>query len=207
MPTVQQIIDDIKVRVPNSFTNAQIIGWLNEGMRKLYKYMNSTTFEAFTTVANQSIYLLPENCTFDQVLEIELTTDLIVTVDSLFTSYTYAEMFEKMQSNKFFDGLSNNFGLYPIPTVTGWNGRIFFGNKPQLITSNDLNYIPEINEDYQDTIKYYALSIIASAGRAPNISLSNIYKIMFNDMMSAMFKDRIEKQIKTPKKNRANKWW
>lgn len=207
MATVQELLEDIDIRIPNAFTVKQKITWMNQAMRILFKYMNDTAVTTFTTVENQSTYLLPTDCLLDQILIIEITSDSVVTNQSVFVKYYFSGLLDDLSGNKYYDALNGNFGLNPIPDTTGYNGRIYFRKNPIYLSESNLSAVPEVNPDYQIALEYYVLSVIAKSGHNPDVELANNYTMEFNNIISLMFKDKMEKQVKNPIKKRENKWW
>lgn len=207
MPTVQQIIDDIDERLPNSFSNSFKVNAMNEVMRKIFKYMNEKDIYPFTTIANQATYSLASNIVFDEILTVEMADDLTVTTNTTFTSYAYKGLDEEMTSNSYYDALNGLVGLYPVPKTTGYTVNIVFEKRPALLSASDLSVTPEINEDYHDLLKFYTLSVIAKSGHNPDTQLANNYLADFNDVWLLMRKDADEKKLKNPIKAKANKWW
>lgn len=207
MPTVQQILDDIDERLPNSFSTSFKINAMNDVMRKIFKYMNEKDIYQFNTVANQATYSLASNIVFDEILTVEMADDLTVTTSTTFTSYTYKGLDEEMTSNNYYDALNGLIGLYPVPKTTGYTVNIIFEKRPTLLSASDLSATPEINEDYHDLLKFYALAVIAKSGHNPDVQLANNYLADYNDMWFLMRKDSDEKKAKNGLKARANRWW
>ena len=61
MPTVQQILDDIKSRLPYStasFPDSRVIEWINQCQNEVWRYMASTEIYEFNTVGGQALYTL-----------------------------------------------------------------------------------------------------------------------------------------------------
>lgn len=207
MPTVQQLINDIDNRLPNSFDNDFKVNAMNEVMRKIFKYLNAKDIYQFATIKNQSTYSLASNIVFDEILTVEMADDLTVTSSTTFTSYGYKGLDEEMTDNSYYDALNGLIGLYPVPTTTGYTVNIIFEKRPTLLSASDLTATPEINEDYHDLLKFYTLSVIAKSGHNPDVQLANNYMTDYNNIWFLMRKDSDEKKMKNPIKAKANRWW
>lgn len=59
--TLQQIIEQADVRVPNVFTAADKVNWLNEVNKDFFDMVKIPLVHTFTTVTNQSDYPLPND--------------------------------------------------------------------------------------------------------------------------------------------------
>lgn len=209
MSTAQEILDDIDIRIPNVFTVAQKVGWLNEILLMMYKYMNASEKQIyqFTTIAGQPTYSLASDMTIDEIISVERASDLIVTTDTTFTPYTYKGLNEELDGNNYFDALNGLIGVYPIPDTTGYSFNIIYEKKPPLLSSSNLSAVPAVDDRYHNVLKFYVCSVVAKSGNNPDVELANNYTIEFNDAWALFYKDYSETKVKNPKKSRANKWW
>lgn len=207
MPTVQELLNDIDVLLPNTFTTAQKLVWMNEAQRLLFKYMNSMEVYEFTTVADQATYNMASDCTIDLIDSVQLCTDSEITVDSIFYQYRFVPLNAEFTGNNYYEVPGGLIGLYPVPEETGYNVKIFYNKRPVLLSASDLTVTPNLNEDYQPALKSYTLSKIAKAGNNPDVELANNYMIEFNNYMGMMFQDWAKNKAKVPRNSRANRWW
>lgn len=209
MPTVQEIISDIDIRIPNVFTINQKVDWLNEILLQLYKYMNAGNKEIyqFDSIKGQSIYSLPNDMTMDEIISVERSNDALPTSESQYTTYTYKGLNEELNGNNYFDALNGLIGVYPVPDATGYIFNIIYEKKPPLLSSSDLSAVPSISERYHNILKFYVCSVIAKSGNNPDVELANNYAREFNDAWQLFYKDYTVTKIKNPIKSRANKWW
>jgi hypothetical protein len=209
MSTVQEILTDIDVRIPNSFTNAQKIGWINEILLQIYKYMNSDEKEmcTFLTVLDQLTYLLPLNLTLDEIITVSISNETTISSDTVFTVYEFKGPNEELNGNNYFDALNGLIGIYPIPDTTGYTVNILYEKKPDLLSATALTAIPGIDEKYHNILTFYCCNVIAKSGNNPKVTLSNNYAVDFNNAWEIFYKDYMKTKIKNPLKAKENKWW
>jgi len=207
MPTIGEILTDVDNRLPNQFTSAIKVGWANDIIRQIFKYMNKSKVYVFTTVKDQPTYALPSDGTIDLVYALKVANTTPTTTSTQFITYDYAGLEQNLTGNQYYDGLSNNVGLFPTPTASSYEVRIFYKVRPTTLSESSLTVVPNINEDYHDIIKFYILMTIAKSGHNPDVQLANNYQLDYDECMARMFKDEMEKKIRTPLKNSANRWW
>lgn len=210
MPTTQQLLDEINALYPSSLSQDQKIIWMNQALRILYKYMNDNNIYEFLTVANQPFYTLPSDCPIDQIILVEVASDLAVTTSTTMTPYDYAAFNEGLDDgNYYYDAMKGLIGLWPIPSAAGYSAKILYRPKPFMLdsTSTGLAKVPAVNEDYQPAIVYYTLTKVCSAGHNPDVQLVNNYTNMYNAVIEMLFKDLMTKKSRRPTKTKHNRWW
>ena len=72
--TVRQVIDDINVRLPHTYTNDSLFLWINETMKKIYKDLAIQEFYSFITSKGQELYVLPEDCSIDMINSVTISS-------------------------------------------------------------------------------------------------------------------------------------
>jgi len=78
MPTVQQILDDVKIRYPAAavLADATLLNFGNEILRKVWKFMNEDEIYRFNIIANQATYSLPtDGLAYDKIDLIDIADD------------------------------------------------------------------------------------------------------------------------------------
>ena len=207
MPTVGEILTQVQTQFPNTFTNAQLLVWGNEILRKVWKWMDEGEIYSFNIIANQPTYTLPTNgIDLDKITAIEVATS---TAKDNWDEYYFKGLIDDGdQSKYFYDALNGIFGLYPVPTTSiADGGRIFYGKKFTLMSDSDLTVTPEVNADYHSIIVNYICMKAAGAGNNPDIDMRNAFAIDYNDDWKRMMFDWTNKKCKLPNKQRSNRWW
>lgn len=208
MATIQGLIDEINRISPNhGYDNAVLIEWFNKLQKRIYKYMTALKKYEFTSVADQETYNLPTDCKIDDIIFLGLCTDETVTADSIFKTYKYKGLNEYLAYGSYYNGLESNIGLYPIPDKTGYNLKMIYNKRPSTLTTSDLTYVPDLNEDYHDIYVYDVCQRIFSYGHSPNATMANYYEAKYKEIYSEIIKDYMEDKVKAGTKNPANSWW
>lgn len=188
MNTAQDIIDDVNARLPNSYSNEQLVKWINMVMINNYKAVGYVEGYQFFTVEDQAIYSLPSDC--------EFKTIRTMTVDE---KEHYPKNLEDAISEQrsFYEVTQDTIGIHPTPQKSGEYAYIWYIHKPSLITIADLTVTPEIKTDYIDLIKYGVMRIISEAYE--DIAKHNNYAKMFNEILRTAKQEKWEHTSKYPK--------
>lgn len=65
--TVKQVLDDIQIRLPHTYTEDRLMLWINETMKKIYKDLAIQEYYSFETTKGQKLYSLPSDCSIDMI--------------------------------------------------------------------------------------------------------------------------------------------
>lgn len=174
MATIQQILDDIKLRYRHTFTTDQVIVWANEEQRELFEILelDSVPF-SFSTVAGQYLYPIPLGVEKDRIkvmtYQINATTDFIEIPFRENDNNQYVS-----ESDYWYTILENNFYLN-IPSVPLDNRTIYIylDQQPEAISSVNLNVEPAVPVRYQEILKLGVLERIAAARK--DVAMKNNY--------------------------------
>ena len=197
--TANQLITDIDVRYPNTYSSSDKIRWINDTMKEIYKDLAIQDFYCFNTIKGQNLYTLPENCSIDNIKNIEISTKAKTVTNSDwgdFKALRSATRNEKMHEPSYYDATEGLLGLYPVPTGT-YRINVFYNKKPKMVTSVD-DYI-ELDDRYVDFVKYKVLSIIAMSGHNPDIEIANEYILLYNNLVQEANQSKYEDQQKYAK--------
>lgn len=192
--TLQQILTKISLYYPHSYTNAEVVSILNDALLEIYKDCSIKGEHNFATVKDQKLYSIPSGMEMGNIIYFGITHDLTITDKSYFIPYFYEpDPYNNLNGGyKFYDGLNNKFGVYPIPTSNEWTGRVIYNKRPATLSESTLTAVPDIITDAHLLLVYKAIMELAGAGNNPDIEIVNIYTIKYNDLY---------KQIKALKYN------
>jgi hypothetical protein len=207
MPTVQQLLTQVDDQYPNSFTDAQLLNWGNEILRKVWKFMNEDEIYTFSLVANQAIYSLPsDGLAVDKIDVVEVATDSSL---NYWKPYFFKGLLDTTEkSTYFYDAYNSNFGIYPAPDIAITDGgRIFYGAKFSQMSASALTVVPRVNEDYHSLIVNYMCMKAAESGNNPDIESRNNFASNYNDDWKKLMFDYTRIKCKMAKKKRCNNWW
>lgn len=197
--TVRQVLDDIQVRLPHTYTQNSLFLWINETMKKIYKDLAIQDYYSFITASGQELYVLPEDCSIDMINSVTMSDK----ARDQYNPYDWGDFKElksyvpneKMSEPGYYDGREGLIGIYPVPKDVR-KVDIFYMKKPKMITSLD-DYI-ELDDNYIDLVKYNVMSIIAMSGHNPDIELANEYILLYNNLVQRANENKNEQQQRYP---------
>lgn len=197
--TVKQVLDDIQIRLPHTYTQNSLFLWINETMKKIYKDLAIQDYYSFTTSAYQELYTLPEDCSIDMINSVTIS-DKARDANNPYDWGGFKELKsyvpnEKMSDPGYYDGRDGLVGIYPVPQDVR-KVDVFYMKKPKMITSED-DYI-ELDDNYIDLVKYNVMSIIAMSGHNPDIELANEYILLYNNLVQRANENKNEQQQRYP---------
>lgn len=197
--TVKQVLDDIQIRLPHTYTQSSLFLWINETMKKIYKDLAIQDYYSFTTASGQELYSLPDDCSVDMINSVTIS-EKARDGSNPYDWGGFKELKsylpnERMTEPGYYDGREGLLGIYPKPKDVR-KVDIFYMKKPKMATSLD-DYI-EIDDNYIDLVKYNVMSIIAMSGHNPDIELANEYILLYNNLVQRANENKNEQQQRYP---------
>lgn len=197
--TVNQVLDDINIRLPNTYSKESLFLWINETMKKIYKDLAIQSQYSFITSKGRELYVLPEDCSIDMINSVTMSEK----ARSQNNPYSWGNFIElksylpqeKMNTLGYYDGREGLIGIYPVPKDIR-KINIYYMKKPKMITSED-DYI-ELDDNYIDLVKYNVMSIIAMSGHNPDTELANEYILLYNNLVQRANENKNEQQQRYP---------
>ena len=202
MPTVVQILADIDVRLPNSFTEAQKLAFCNDIQRKLYPYIDYE--QTYDFVASSSMeYSLSTNIRIDKIKAVYIADSTLATSTTVWQEHEYVGAGNTLEGYQYYvpniehynTTAVNTIGLYPNSTEERY-GRIYYNSLLPALTTTTT---PSFNEEWHDIIKFGVMEIIAKSGNNPDIELANNYHREYRDMLREIKKATATKKWKRPR--------
>ncbi len=189
-----KILEDVKCRLPNAFSDDNLILWLDQAVRDLYKVLAKREGFSFQSMGGQILYPLPA----------DVQEDLISAVVVGKREREARRIGDTGKDNCWF-GTGNGFlGFYPAPKrgekITIW----YKAKPPRLFTAAecaekgidfDKQDIP-LDEDFEELLKLALCITIAEARE--DVALANNYKISYNLLLGRARQERYEKDGKYP---------
>jgi len=211
MPSLQELIDDIDARLPNTYTNTQKISWINDLQNEIWRYMSEEELYEFDTIAGQSIYAMASDMRIDMIKSVLVSNSTTIDGTEGYTTYKYAGPDDEFGSNAYYDALGS-LGIYPVPssdTGSGYNVKVSYEPSPVALSTNTLTTVPGINSEYQDILKFRCMKVIAQSGNSPDVELANNYQREEDALMKKIKTDYHKKKFKKPRNTyrRSESWW
>jgi len=177
--TLGEILSYLDVILPNSLETLTKIVLINDEIKEIWRDMSPYYIYSFTTVEGQMFYNLPAYYRFDQIYEDGLkiaTTEGTVTEDTIYNTYSFCASEDELSGHSFFDGLEDNFGIYPEPDGE-YNAKIKLVRYPDLYDETNTSEVVDLDRDYIKLLKLRVLSRIAKSGSFPRVDLANNYYV------------------------------
>ena len=214
MPTVQQLINDVRTRLPAStstFTDSVVIGWFNDAQNEIYRYMASTELYEFDTIAGQSLYNMASDMEIDMIKSVQVSNSTTIDGTETYATYGYAGPDDELSGNVYYDALGQ-VGLYPKPssdTGTGYKVKVTYESSPVQLSTNTLSTVPSINDEYQDILKWRALRDIAGSGNNPDSNLVLYYQGLYDKIYKKIRIDFYKRKAANPRTTypMSESWW
>lgn len=207
MPTVQQLLTDVGTRLQYStsaFTDATVIGWMNDTQNEIWKWMASTDQFQFSTVAGQATYDMASDMRLDRIQSVQVSASTVIDGTEQYLTYSFAGQDDELVGNQYFDALGQ-IGLYPVPSTangTGYNVKITYEPRPVQLSTGTLSTVPSLDTDYQDILKWRVLRDLCFSGRDPDTDLGNNYEALYQEILDRIKMDYYRRRQASPRLQR-----
>ena len=205
--TVEEILNEIDTRYPNTISTAIKIGWMNMILKQIYKHIPNEHTYTFVTIAGQALYDLPDYLKIENITNPILisVSDTIIDNDTVFNKYYYAGVIDTLEGsfgNKLngkryysaaYNGL-NKLGIHPVPTTTGLVGKFVYKKYPVVLSENNLAAEPDIQDEWQEILIYECIIKAALSGNNPDTDIANIYIPLRNAIMRDIMETKYHKE-------------
>lgn len=184
MITAYQLMNRINQEYPNngfvfdtevkydSKIEQGFVDYINSALNRIDPSVFLDDIYEFPTIANQSLYELPQNCRLGNIEEVTKNNVRLV----------WARDSEQMYGgNRYFNGFGNTIGLYPTPKRDGEVVTIFFKETPRPVKTKDDPI--EIDDKWIDLLVYSVVADMASSGSNPDIEIANNYIQRYNTLL------------------------
>ncbi len=192
--TVGEILKDVRTRMPNAFTDAELLVWLDTAVRELYKVL--ALREGYTFSARGGEKLLP--------LPGDIRPDLISAVLVNGKKREAGRIGDAARRGMWYRAMEGFIGLCPPPPhdaeITVW----YFLRPARLLSPEEaeregVDFAAQeirLDEDYIELIKCALLCTVAEARE--DVALANNYKLNYNLLLARARQERYEKDGKYP---------
>lgn len=163
MATIQNLLTDIRLLYRNTFTDAQILVWMNDEQRELFETLevDSVPF-SFPLVDGNFLYPIPDGVEKNRI---KVVTIQVNDVD--YIELPFVENDDNKSSNVsayWYTILENNMYINtPGEAIDGRYVMIYCDVQPQDMIVSNLNVEPSVPVRYQELLKLGTLKRIAAA--------------------------------------------
>jgi len=189
--TVTEILAWVLRKYPHQESNANCIIDLDMIHKEIYlqlkRLKNETEVHQDLTVADQLEYVLPPNCSADNIVSVYVSNDTAITSTTEFDLYTYKGLRDSIDNGNHYTISKNNkialadFGE-PIDT-SSYPIHIYYYKTPAKITA--VGDTPELESIYHHLLCFKLIQRLASQGDVQNPDVADYWQ---NEYMEAMDK-------------------
>lgn len=185
---LSEVLTEISARLPHSFTDTQVIKWVNSVMRRYYKYAPKITSVTTQLTSGISRYVTSatDGFAYENLLYVQHynTTSTIASTDLAdYTMYKRSGLYEAKSDTYTFDS-SGALGIAPPPTTSGYRIIVTYAKLPTMLTTDLTTSVPEMSTNYHELLVYGAMNIIAKSGLYHDIDVANNAQADFDELLS-----------------------
>jgi hypothetical protein len=204
--TVQEILSDIELRLPNKFAVSNKIGWINSAVRKYWRWIPSTSLYTFNTTDDQAYYSYQTGMEPDRIQKLEVASSASSTS---YSEYTFAGQKDALEGSRWLNEATTDgmmLRIYPTPSTTV-EVKVFYEAQPAAVSQSSDTL--GVSDEGIDLIKYNVMKVIAQAGSAPDIDMANNYDQEERDELKRIKMDYYKKKQRLPKQTKTytNSFW
>jgi hypothetical protein len=209
MATTVQLLADINARLPNSFSTATKLAWMNDVQRKLAKYLELETVHEFVASSSMT-YALSTSIRMDRITHVytgDSTAIANISSTTVWTEHDYAGADDVMEGYKYYTptiehynttGFSTDLGIFPESTEIRV-ARVYYNTLLTDLTTAAGGVNPTFKTEWHDILKFGTLETIAKSGNDPDVELANNYHTEYLGILKEIKKDNAQRKMKTPR--------
>lgn len=186
--TLQEILNYVDRKKPNSESNANKVIDLNKLQLEIFTKLNALSYNVKmatdTTVADQSEYDLPTNCRIENVRFIEVET---YEDSGEYDKYYYdGPQEEVIRLDKIFKRGSTNL-KYSLLDDQSYLGaadltiKVYYYPRPSLLSAGTLGATPDLEEEYHPLLCYGLIVELCNQGNYPDVEMANYYQSKYDE--------------------------
>lgn len=212
MAKLIEIIADINARLPNPFTNADKVRWINNKMAKIWPHIVHFSKDiSLKTVENQAEYELPAGIRLEFIEKVRIARD---EDGKEWDTYKYKRPNEIVAGPYYYNALGGKIGISPIPkgddltielTAKVAPAKFTVDAKTDEIVDSDLDDI--MDPDFQEIFVYDVISIIAENPPYEDAARARYFRMKANEIFDLILERELRFKVKYGNKAKPNSWW
>lgn len=178
--TLADFLSYVNEILPNRVNSTTIVKFVNEESRQIWKYMTNIEYDySLKTSSGIALYSLPTACQLDAIKSVMVSDSTAITSTCSFSDYTFIGQDGELTANNYYVGVNGSIGLYPVPTVTGYNIQLEYQERPTIFgyATSDTTTLFNLDRDYLDFIRCKVMSRVAKTGNSPDVEMANNYEM------------------------------
>lgn len=209
MATVAQIIAFADRYYPNSVSDANCIIDLDTIHKEIYNKIirKKNVYELYTsyTVADQLTYTLPTDCLPENIIKIQISSDVTGSIDdnTLWQEYERATLEQDVDDGYYWHNMSDTTIIItkdgePIDT-SNYEIRFFYYKNPTAISTT--TQTPDLDAEYHDLLYYRLINALSSQGQNPDVEIADYYQKKYEERMMQIENSLAERNSFAPIEN------
>jgi hypothetical protein len=208
MSTLQELITDIDERLPNTFTPARKIGWMQDKLNEIWPHIAFTDSYEFDTIGGQQVYVLPYYIKIQYIegVFVSSVTEEHITASTNWYEHRYQRPNESVSGRTFYDVLGS-LGISPAPDANGYKVSVIIRKKPLELDANDLDAAFDFDDELSHMLKYEVMRIIAESPPYESAARAQYFNSKMNEVFDLILERELRYKVKMGNKARPNSWW
>jgi hypothetical protein len=208
MPTLQDLITDIDSRLPNTFTSAQKVVWMQDKLNEIWPHVAFLDSYEFNTVADQYVYVLPAYVKLQYIENIFISEDIEADLDSetIWHQYCYQRPNENLSGMKFYD-VAGSLGISPVPETANLVVSAIIKKKPDALDPDALTAVLDFDDELCHIFKYDVMRIIAECPPYESANRAMYFQEKADEVYKLILDREFRYKVKRGNKAKPNAWW
>lgn len=208
MPTLQDLITDIDARLPNTFSTAAKVGWMQDKLNEIWPHVAFLDSYEFNTVAGQYVYVLPSYIKIQYIENIYISEDIELELDSdtIWHKYCYQRPNENISGRKYYD-MAGSLGIYPVPDTSNLVVSCIFKKKPDPLDPDALTAPLDFDDELCQIFKYDVMRIISESPPYESANRAMYYQNKVDEIFDLILERELRYKVKRGNLAKPNRWW
>lgn len=199
-------LTDVSDRYPHTFTDAQVIRWLNNVIYRLYDDIAVDDTADVTTTEDLAIYDFPTGVRAENINAMTISLSASDADDLHYQRHLYPlNLHDKLKYNGWAKVDEETFIIYPTPSEDGQTIRIYYRPLPPAYTDSDTAKDIEdyIKKDYIEALTLGTIHTLCVNNE--DIQAANNYALMYNTELQRIKRVARKRSGKFPTTTDVNK--
>jgi hypothetical protein len=174
--TVQEMLDELVLKYPHSYTNTQVVNRFDRLQKRIFRNLNTLGYDNYSTTPSTALgdYTFLTSSYQNYQIRRLLIDDI---------EYPYWTP-EEDKPARFWFYMNNNIYIFPDMTGKSIDVEIWYYKKPTDLSAGSLAASPDLLTDYHMLLVYGVAKEIAEDMR--DGSMATAFAVAYNDLFTEM---------------------
>lgn len=209
-----ELIKTVDSLYPNAESNNDKIKYMNMALNSLYpEFGKIKSDETLVTVQGDDEYAFPSNIeTTSQILDISIGNRPVPLNRHDYLRYSLGYEDEYPKAGRIYYQIYDSSGnqalvFHPIPSRSGLPIRIKYHQRFAELNPNTMDQVPELREEYQMMLAFYAVHMIAAKSASPDAVQADVFMQKFDSVLLQMWHHKMDREANNPVLRKDNSTW